>query len=242
MIRRTLGFASVFVLAFASLSSAATKNIDQTVPLSARGTLTLDAHNGWIRIQTWDKPQVEIHVRIEWIGLSTSSARFRDTTVGIDSSPDRVAIAWKRDPWDWTFWSLFEDGLTFGPDVHYDITAPRTARLQNRNHNADTDISNFSGPLDLSTHNGRTRVDFASFTTNSRVEMHNGTIEFDLPKDSRFNFDSRGHHAYVTSDFPPVVRATYHGRGANNVAGTVNGGGPDLRIVSHNAIVRLRSK
>ena len=241
MIARTLAVA-VFALGCASLATAATKNIDETVPLSATGTVALDAHNGWIQIKTWDRPEVQVHVSIEWIGLSSSSARYRDTTVAVDGAPDRVSITWTRPPYEWTFWSLFEDGMTFGPDVHYDITVPKTARLQIRSHNASTDIHDFAGPLDVSMHNGRARVDFAAFAQGSRVEMHNGSVEFDLPKDSRFNFESRGHHASVDSDFRPITHANYYGRGDNNVQGSVNGGGPDLRIVSHNGVVRLHSK
>ena len=243
MVTRILSFTAVLALGCASLAAAATKNIDRTVPLSSAGTIELDAHNGWIQVRTWDKPQVEIHVRIEWIGLSSSSYRYRETTVDIDNTSDRVSIRWRpADPYGWTLWSLFEDGWSIGPEVHYEITAPKTARLQIHNHNASTDIRDFAGPLDLSTHNGRTHVDFASFTQGSRVAMHNGSVEFELPRSSRFNFDSRGHHAYVHSDFPPVTNATLHGRGESNVVGTVNGGGPDLRIVCHNGTVRLHSK
>jgi hypothetical protein len=231
---------TVLALGCASLAAAETKNIDKTLPLSAKGTLELQVHNGTIQVRTWDKPQVDVHVHIDWLGLPASSSRF--PTVDISGSTDRVSVRWNRpDAYNGSFWSLL-DG-SWGPtEVRYEITVPKSARLEIHNHNASTDIRDFSGPLDLSTHNGRTRVDFSSFTQNSRVVMHNGSVEFDLPKDSRFNFDSTGHHAYVTSDFSPVVRATYHGRGDNNVAGAVNGGGADLRIVSHNATVRLHSK
>ena len=94
----------------------------------------------------------------------------------------------------------------------------------------------------MSMHNGRARVDYASFTQNSRVEMHNGMVEFDLPSSSKFSFESRGHHASVDSDFRPITHANYYGRGENHVEGAVNGGGADIRIVSHNGVVRLHSK
>ena len=239
MVARTLTVA-VLALGCASLAAADTRNIDRTLPLKANGTLELQVHNGTIQVRTWDKPQVEVHVHIDWPGLLASSPRF--PTVDVNGSSDRVSIRWNNpDAYNWTLWSLFDGG--WGPnEIRYEITVPKTARLEIHNHNANTDIRDFSGPLDLSTHNGRTRVDFASFTQSSRVVMHNGSVEFDLPKDSRFNFDSSGHHAYVTSDFPPVVRATYGGRHDSNVAGAVNGGGANLRIVSHNATVRLHSK
>ena len=49
-------------------------------------------------------------------------------------------------------------------------------------------------------------------------------------------------HGAGSGEAVPVVRASYYGRRENNVNGTVNGGGPELRITSHNATVRLHSK
>ncbi len=244
MLVKTLAVA-VFALGCASLAGAATKTIDRTVPLSATGTLSLDAHNGWIRVRTWDRPEVQVRVSIEWLGLSSSSYRYRETTVDVNGSGDHVYVTWKpADTFGWSFWSLLQDGaMSIGPEVHYDITAPKTAHLEIHSHNASTDIRDFAGPLDLGMHNGLAHVEYASFTHATRVSMHNGSVDFTLPSNSRFNFDSRGHHATVRSDFPPTTRATLHGWGSdNNVGGAVNGGGPDLRVISHNGSVRIHSK
>jgi hypothetical protein len=101
-------------------------------------------------------------------------------------------------------------------------------------------VANLAGPLDLSMHNGWARVDFASFTQDSRVGMHNGVVELALPSASKFNVESRGHHMRVDSDFPLTTRASYYSKG--DVSGSINGGGPGLRVVSHNGSLRLRSK
>src|SRR5215471_10696467 len=138
MTAQTLGLSVALVLGCASLGIAETKSIDRTLPLSATGTLELDAHNGSIQVRTWDRAEVEVHVRIEWLGVSASSYRFRETTVNIDGSPDPVSIRWHpSDRYGWNLWSLFEGGWT-GPDVHYNVTAPRNARIEIRSHNADT--------------------------------------------------------------------------------------------------------
>lgn len=241
MVVRIFSFAAVLTLGCASLAAAATKNIDRTLPLNATGTVVLDAHNGRIHVQTWDRPQIEVHVRIDWPGVSTSSYRYRDASVDVDGSSDRVSIRWHYDDNAWSLWDVF-GGNWIAPDVEYNITAPKTAHLQIHTHNARTEITGFAGALDLSTHNGSTRVDFASFTHDARVEMHNGSVEFNLPSNSKFNFESRGHHARVDSDFAPVTHASYSGWRESNVGGTVNGGGSDIRIVSHNGVVRLHSK
>ena len=256
-----IGLLAGLVLGCASVAAAETKNIDRTLPLSAMGTVALDAHNGRIDIRTWDRPEVEVHARIDWPGLSSSSYRFRDTTVNVEGSADRVTIKWiSPDQYGWSLWSLF-DGGWLGPDVHYSVTAPKNARLEIHNHNASTDIrdvnaavhlathngmvrvANLGGPLDLRMHNGWARVDFASFTTDSRIVTHNGVIEVALPAATAFDFDSRGHHVRVDSDFQPATHASYYDRyRGGNVGGTVNGGGPDLRFVSHNGSIRIRKK
>jgi hypothetical protein len=228
--------------------------------LSATGTVTVEAHNGRIEVRTWDRPQVEVHVRIDWPGLSASSYRFREASVDIDGSADRVSIRWHSpDEYGWTLWTMLW-GPWSGPEVHYTITAPRTARLDIRNHNADTDIrdvnaavrlathngvvrlANLVGPLDLSMHNGWARVEFASFTQATRVATHNGWVELTLPAASKFDLDSRGHHMFVESDFQLATRASYVHRPWESVSGSVNGGGPHLSVVSHNGSLRLRSK
>jgi hypothetical protein len=259
MTAQTLGLSVALVLGCASLGIAETKSIDRTLPLSATGTVTLDAHNGSIQVRTWDRPEVEIHVRIDWIGVSASSYRFRATTVDIDGSPDRVSIRWNPpDRYGWSLWSLFEDGWV-GPDVHYNVTAPRNARVEIRSHNAETDIrdangavrigthngsvraANLAGPLDLGMHNGWARVDFASFSHDSRIVTHNGAVELSLPAASKFNFNSQGHHVRVDSDFPLASQASYFDQRRSS-SGSINGGGPGLQFITHNGSVRLRSK
>ena len=123
----------------------------------------------------------------------------------------------------------------------------RAARLEIRNHNANTDIrdvnaavridthngdvrvASLTGPLDLRMHNGWARVDFASFSQASHISTHNGVVELGLPAGSRFNFDSRGHHVHVESDFPLTTTASYYRATSRKVSGSVNGGGPNLR-------------
>jgi hypothetical protein len=143
--------------------------------------------------------------------------------------------------------------------VHYNVTAPRNARLEIRNHNAETDIrdvngavrigthngtvraANLAGSFDLNMHNGWARLDFASFSHDSRVVTHNGVVELALPAASRFNFNSQGHHVRVDSDFPLARQASFYDQRWGS-SGSINGGGPNLQVVTHNGSVRLRSK
>jgi hypothetical protein len=261
MTTRTPVIALALSLFCASLYAADTKNIDRTLPLRATGAVTLDAHNGSIQVRTWDRAEIEVHVRIEAGGTSSDDRRrFNETTVEIDGSSDSISIRSRTpdsDGWSWWSWLGHLGNWGNSPQVHYAITAPRTARWKIRDHNSKAEIHdvnaaleldthngsvwvvNLSGPLELNMHNGDAHIDFASFTRNSRIDTHNGTVELALPASSRFEFHSDGHNMHVDSDFPVMVRSSY---GQHNVNGPVNGGGPELRITSHNGRFRLRSK
>jgi DUF4097 and DUF4098 domain-containing protein YvlB len=260
MIARTFGAAAALIFGVASLGAAETRNIDKTLPLSAAGAVSLDTHNGSIAVRTWDRPQVEVHVRIESHGLS-SVARYRldDVKVDIDGTPDRVSIKTRwLDRSASSLWSLIGFSWMDTPELSYAIMAPRGARWQVDTHNAKAEIRdvnaplqisthngavrvvNLGGPIDLSMHNGYANVDFASFNQDSRINTHNGTVELALPASSRFNVDARGHHIHVASAFPVVTRTSDSARG--DVAGSINGGGPSLHLTAHNGAFRISSK
>ena len=246
----------------ATLYAADTKNIDKTLPLRANGTVTLDAHNGSILVRTWDRAEVEIHVQIEAGGTSADDRRrFNETTVEIDGSQDLVSIKSKTpdsDGWSVLSWLANIGYWGNSPDIHYTITAPRTARWRISDHNSRAEIRdvnaaleldthngrvrvvNLGGPLELNMHNGDAQIDFASFTRDSRIDTHNGTVELVLPASSQFELHSDGHNMHVDSDFPVLVRSS--GYRQQHVNGPVNGGGPALWLTSHNGRFRLRSK
>jgi len=264
MTARTSGFVVALVVAltlgWASPGAAETRNIDRTLPLSAAGAVTLDVHNGSIQVRTWDRPEVEVHVRIESHDSSSASRRrANQVSVDIEGSPDRVSIKsrmFERDTW--SVWYLMFGDWADAPKVSYSITAPKGVRWRISDHNANAEIRdvnaaldvsthngsvrvvNLGGPLALSMHNGYANIDFASFTSDSRIATHNGTVELAMPAASRFAVDARGHHIHVSSDFPVAIRSSDFGR--RDVSGSVNGGGPKLQLTAHNGGFRIRSK
>ncbi len=240
-------------LACAAFCAADTKNVDKTLPLRATGSVTLESHNGSIHVETWDRAEIEIHARIESAGLSAEDlSRFRETTVQIDGSGEFVRIKSVLPDWN-SGWFTGNN-----PEIHYTIKAPRTARWTIRDHNSNTEIrdlcaaldldthngsvrvAGLAGPLELNMHNGRADVEFASFTDNSYVDTHNATVELTLPANSKFDLHTDGHNNTVDSDFAVLTRMSGHRR--QSIEGPVNGGGPSLRLSSHNGNFRLRSK
>ena len=178
--------------------------------------------------------------------------RFRETTVQIDGSGEFVRIKSVLPDWN-VGWFTGEN-----PEIHYTIRAPRTARWTIRDHNSRTEIqdlhaaldldthngsvrvTNLAGPLELKMHNGRAEVEFASFTASSSVSTHNATVELTLPSNSKFDLHTDGHNSSLHSDFAVLTRMS--GRRWQSMEGPVNGGGPSLRLTSHNGHFRLRSR
>jgi DUF4097 and DUF4098 domain-containing protein YvlB len=240
-------------MACALLGAADSRTVDKTLPLLPTGAVTIDNHNGSITVNTWDRPEIEIHAVIEMNSGSPFSdadrRRFNETRVDIDKLGDSVRIKS-----DYPTWSSLQGS---DPDIRYTINAPRTARWTVRTHNSrvevhnlhaalsvsthngQIDVSGLAGALDLDTHNGNAKVQFASLTGPSSVDTHNGDVELVMPAASRFTLDTDSHNGRVQSDFAVTTRNI--GRREANRGGAVNGGGPTLHLTSHNGSFRLRA-
>jgi DUF4097 and DUF4098 domain-containing protein YvlB len=237
----------------ALLGAADSRTVDKTLALPPTGSVTIDNHNGSITVNTWDRPQIEVHAVIEMnSGFPFSDAdrrRFNETRVDIDQLGDSVRIK--------SNYPILSSLQGADPDIRYTINAPRTARWTVRTHNSrvevhnlhaalsvsthngQIDVSGLAGSLDLDTHNGNARVQFASLTAPSSVETHNGDIELTMPAASRFTLQTSGHNGRVQSDFPITTRTI--GRRGANLDGAVNGGGPALHLTTHNGNFHLRA-
>ena len=235
------------------LAAADSKTVDKTLPLPLTGSVSLESHNGSIQVSTWDRPQIEIHARIEmnsgFQDMEASRRRYEGTRVDIDTSGNSVVIKSK-----FPEWNNFSGS---NPEIHYTINAPRTANWTIRDHNSRIEVrelhaalsifthnsriivTGLAGAFKLDTHNSDAKVAFSSLTAPSQVDMHNGDVELLLPSSSRFDLQTSSHNARVHSDFPVTTRGTRN-RGSD-LEGKVNGGGPSLRLNSHNGSFRIRA-
>jgi len=249
---KNLFVVTAILLATAALSANATKNIDRTVALSPSGSVVLQTQNGSIDVQTWDRPQLEIHAQIEAAGTWPSDVRrFEDTTVDIEATGDAVRIT-SRVPTieSWSSW--------FGnsPKVYYRITAPNTVRWTIYDHNASVDIRDvkaavtvethngpvraigLDGPFKADTHNGSITASFAGFH-GADVTSHDAPAEMALPTNTAFTLRAASRGG-IQSDFPIAIQVA--GRRARELAGTIGNGGPTLHFDSHGGRLRLLRK
>ena len=247
--RRLLVALSIFLVA--TIAAAAERKIHRTAQLDPSGSLSIDTHNGSITITTWNQPTVDVTARI----VPTEFGRDEDaekTDVKVTGSGGSVRIEsdYTDVPTHLSWFGVSRDL----PLVHYTISMPATAKLNVDAHNAsfratslrgdvnisthngDINILDFDGAARVETHNGDVRVGYRSFTKSARVETHNGRIELELPAQARFHVDARGHHMDMSSDFPMTVGS----RGDSTYVGDVNGGGPEVRVSTHNGALKLR--
>jgi hypothetical protein len=246
----------VFALALltAASSFAANREVHKTLPLAANGTVSLSTHNGTINVTTWNQPSIAIDAVIEPGPMSSHPEDVNLTEIRISGGGASVNIESNYDKVPEHSW--FGIGtVTSLPLVRYTLRVPASAQMHITNHNADTRVvglrgdvrvrthngdtvlRDFDGAADVDTHNGKVDIEYARYSKPARVDTHNGDITLTLPADARFSVHSVAHHGDLRSDFPMAERAS-----AGAVTGSVNGGGPEIRVSAHNGALRLRRR
>ena len=243
------------------------REVSKTVTLKTDGEVVIDTYKGSITITTWDKPQVEIHARIEAddeFDTKYSAEKVRDTDIRIDASDSRVRIKTDYDNIHQrhnSFFSWFEDGSGSLPLVHYTISMPVTASLSIKDYKSTSsvkhlrsnvdfntykgsvEISELEGSIKFETYKGEARINFTKMSDRSRFETYKGKVTVELPKKAGFDLDADlEYRADFTTDFE--VELTSHGKHHRNSEfhGPVNGGGPVLVLRSTKGDIRLRQR
>lgn len=233
------------------LAAAQSKEVHKTVPLAADGRVEMDNYKGSIRVEAWDRAEVQVDVRIEEDGgffaapVSYADARVeaRAGVVEIESRFDRLK----------TFFGIGGSQ----PSFHYTVRMPRQARLKIEDYKSEIEVEGLAGDLDVHTYKGRLRaraleggllvdtykgdVDavFARFGGRTSVETYKGSVDLELPRGT--GFDLRAdleRKARFDSDFALPPRSS-SGRRGTLMSGSVNGGGPELRVQSYKGSLRL---
>jgi hypothetical protein len=243
------------------------REVTKTVALNAKGEVVIDTYKGSITITTWDKPQVEIHARIEAddeFDTKYSAEKVRDTEVRIDASDNRVSVKTdyeniheRRNH----FFSWFEDVGGSLPLVHYTISMPVTANLSIKDYKSNSsvkrlrshldfntykgnvEISELDGSIKFETYKGEARINVAKLADRSRFETYKGKVTIELPKNTGFDLDADlEYRSDFSTDFG--VELTSHGKHHHNAEfhGPVNGGGPAIILRSTKGDIRLRER
>jgi len=224
-----------------------TREFTKTFPLQSDGSFELSNVNGTVRIETWDKDEVEVRA----VKTTTEKESALDlVSIDVNSRPDALSIS-TRYP---------EQG---GAEVavEYTVHVPRRAHLNKLSTvNGTLRVMDAESIGDLHTVNGNIEVyegsgNVHAHTTNGNVylewkhpadlhgasaETTNGSVLLAIPADLRADLEARCMNGSFSSELPFVMRGAdqprvLHGRlghGGGVVPihlGTVNG---TIRIVA----------
>jgi hypothetical protein len=263
-------FARLTVLFWIASSSAGAevRNLDRTVALDLRGTVSLQTFKGSIEIETWGEPRAEIHARIEPDTTCGTEAdqeeRVRLTEVEVVSSADRVSLRSNYDRLE-HLWSIpfhvqgFDSTCNAYPFVRYRLRIPETAELEIEDHKSNISVRGLNaaarirthkgvvnvtgqkGALDLLTHKGKVHVEFEQLAGGSRLETYKGDIEVAVPRAAGFDLDARVARS-GTLEAPFSLDERQVSRHERVYEQKINGGGSRLELTTGNGSLRITER
>jgi hypothetical protein len=228
---------------FAAQGAAITREFSKTLPLHANGSFELNNVNGAVRIEGWDREEVEI------CALKTTPGKesaLDQVAIEIESTPSAVSVS-TRYPQD--------EGVEVAVD--YLIHVPRNAQL---NH-----VSNVNGPLrvvssdsvgELHTVNGNIEVyesggDVHARTTNGNIYLElkhpadtlgasadttNGSVVLAIPTDLPADLEARCLNGNFSSELPLVMKGADEPR---VVHGRLGRGGTPIHLATVNGTIQV---
>ncbi|MEM7352716.1 MAG: DUF4097 family beta strand repeat-containing protein [Acidobacteriota bacterium] len=217
---------------------------EETVDLGAGGTVEVDTTNGSIRVETWDRDQVQVVARKKARARSASEAqemldaieiKIRESggTVRIEADLPRSRSGW------------FGGGTS--ANVAFELTIPADAELHASSNNGAIDVRDLGAPARLETQNGSIEADgvngeLEAFSNNGRIEADdvrgsvqaettNGAIKVDISADAlNQDVDLRTSNGSVELRLASSVAASIYARTRNgSVSSDFPGGVQDER-------------
>jgi len=245
--KRTLGalshalIATVAVLCLCAPSFADSHVFEHTYPLSSGGSFVLANINGSVRVEGWERDEVEVHA------VKTSKADPKDV--------DRVSIEVSSRPGEVAVHTKYPEGTGVEVAVEYVIHVPARVLLGSvqtvngsvvvrgvqgggelRSVNGDVDVLDSAGRFSAKTTNGNLHVQLRQLQDGGpmNIETVNGSVILGLPSNARADLKILSMNGDFSSELPVTSTAgtlasrTFRarlGRGGSPISvRTVNGG------------------
>jgi DUF4097 and DUF4098 domain-containing protein YvlB len=247
MIRSALRATSMGLLLnavfFAISAYAGSQEITKTYPLHADGSFELNNVNGSVRIEGWDRNEVEIRA----IKTTADQESLLDlVAIDVDAKPDAVTVSTRYPQ---------EEGVEVAVD--YVIHVPRYAHLQHVNDiNGTLRVFRSEAVGELHTVNGNIEVyessgDVHAHTTNGNVyvelkhpadgrgalaETTNGSVLLAIPADLPAQLEARCMNGRFSSELPMVILGSAEPR---TVHGQLGRGGAPIHLGTVNGTIRV---
>ena len=208
-----------------STTDAFRQDFNKTLPLSARGRVSLDNVNGQIKIAGWDRDEVVIKA----LKHGKTQESVEAVKINVDSSPDEVVIHTEQPSSTTGFpssWFGFTDSKRNDASVDYLLQVPQHARLDKiasvngqividgvpgdteaTTVNGRVEIQGTAGNLKVSTVNGRIEAGLVTLGGNQSVSLDsvNGAIDASLPANANADVSADTLNGGMSSEFPELV-------------------------------------
>ena len=220
-----------------------TREFTRTYPLRADGSFELNNVNGTVRIEAWDKDEVEVRA----VKSTPDRESLLDmVAIDIDSKPDALSISTRYPQ---------EEGVEVAVD--YVIHVPRRAQLNHVNNvNGTLRVVSAESVGELHTVNGNIEVyegegNVRAHTTNGNVylelkragdsrgasaETTNGSVLLAVPADMPADLEARCMNGNFSSELPVVMRGAEQPR---TLHGKLGHGGAPIHLSTVNGAIRV---
>jgi DUF4097 and DUF4098 domain-containing protein YvlB len=259
MFKRILLTAILTIAAAAANASTLDQAFDRTFDVRPGAAFSLTNTNGHITVRGWDQPRIRVHAvrHVESRDADAARDAMKALTLAISQPNGGLRID--------TNYPKHNDGIfewiagtNVSMSVTYEVTVPRTMDLQIENTNGAIEASDVRGSHRIETTNGRIILarcagDVDAATTNGsieaeltvinagrsvRLETTNGGIHARLPRTFAARIDAANTNGSIESDLPIMVSGSQN---KHSLHGTINGGGPELRLRTTNGSIHINS-
>lgn len=248
----------LLVAAAGSADEAYQEVIDQTYPLAAGGTVSLENVNGDVTVEAWDRAEVRVHA----VKSAGSQELLDELEVKIDATSSAVRID-TRYPSN-RGWREHDEGHRESgrhTKVEYTLTVPRTAAIRDLDLvngnllvvgvaggveadtvNGDIVVREMAGSAELETVNGGIELHLDRAAAGDRIDLEavNGTIDLYLGGGTGAEVHAETVNGSLSNDFGIEVRkGKYVGASFD---GTIGGGGPRVELETVNGRIAVHNR
>ena len=248
-------------LALAVAGSAATleETFDRTFDARPGTTFTLENTNGHITVRSWDQARVRVHAekRVESRDADVAKKAFAALKIEPSVTSDGVHITTHYPRHDEGVFDWLA-GTNVSMSVSYEVTVPRNMNVDLDNTNGGIDVSDIrgsmhvsntnghielvrcAGDVDAETTNGHVRAELSEVTPGKgiRLETTNGRITIALPRTISARVDASTTNGRINSDLPVTTTRIEK----TSLRGSINGGGPELRLRTTNGSIDIQAR
>ncbi|MGH9423632.1 MAG: DUF4097 family beta strand repeat-containing protein [Thermoanaerobaculia bacterium] len=259
MHKRILLAAILTIAAAVANASTLDQAFDRTFDVRPGAVFGLTNTNGHITVRSWDQPRIRVHAVKHVESRDNDAARdaMKAITLALSQPNGGLRIDTKYPK---STNGIFEwiAGTNVNISVNYEVTVPRTMDLQIEDTNGTIEASDIRGSHKIETTNGRillTRCagDVDAETTNGsieaelttvnagrgmRLETTNGHISVRLPRTFAARIDAANTNGSIDTNMPVTTSGTHD---KHELRGTINGGGPDLRLRTTNGSIHIQA-